>query len=167
MDQKIWYMETSEQRRGPFSINELLQKGLTGDSQVWKPGMTDWRHAREVPEMALGFDLNKIKNEIEIDTYKFMTEENADFRLQIEQLEKSYEDLLDEKFGIKAILKDMEEKDAELCSQVDSLKKNNEESFNLKLDLTVKLKALEDENVQLRTKLKQLFTRLIPQWEEA
>ncbi|MCL2208032.1 MAG: DUF4339 domain-containing protein [Fibromonadales bacterium] len=167
MDQKIWYMETSEQRRGPFSINELLQKGLTGDSHVWKPGMTDWRRAREVPEMSLGFDLNKIKNEIEIDTYKFMTEENADFRLQIEQLEKSYEDLLDEKFGIKAILKDMEEKDAELCSQVDSLKKNNEESFNLKLDLTVKLKALEDENVQLRTKLKQLFTRLIPQWEEA
>jgi chromosome segregation ATPase len=154
-------MEINKQRQGPFSINELLQKGLTGESRVQKTGTIDWLTAKEVPEMAAAFDMIKMKNEIEIDTFKFMADENAEFRLQIERLEKSYEELLDEKSGIKAILKAMEDKDAKLCSQVDLLKDTNEELPNLKLGLTVELKALEDEKVELRSKLKQLFNKLI------
>lgn len=164
--ERVWYIGKNGQQQGPFSIDELMQKDLHGDSLVWKAGMADWLAAEKVPEIIDAFNLAKMKNEIEIDTFKFMAEENAEFRLEIEQLEKSYEELLDEKFGIKAILKTMEDEEAKLCSQVDSLKKNNEKSLNLKLDLTGKLKALEHENVELRSKLKQLFIRLIPQWEE-
>jgi len=154
-------MEMNKQQVGPFSIDELLHKGLTGESLVWKEGMEKWITAKEVSEMAAAFDLIKMKNEIEIDTFKFMADENAEFRLQIERLEKSYEELLDEKSGINAILKAMEDKDAELRSQIDLLKDSNEELPNLKLGLTVELKALEDEKVELRSKLKQLFNNLI------
>jgi chromosome segregation ATPase len=156
-------MEINGQEQGPFSVDELLQKGLTGESLVRKTGMANWLTAKNVHEMAVAFDLIKTKNEIEIDTFKFMADENAEFRLQIERLEKSYDELLDEKSGIKAILKAMENKDAELRSQVDLLKDSNEELPNLKLSLTVELKALEDEKVKLRSKLKQLFTKLITQ----
>ncbi len=154
-------MEIKGQRQGPFNVDELLQKGLTGESLVQKTGTANWLVAKEVPEMAAAFDVIKMKNEIEIDTFKFMADENAQCRLQIERLEKSYEELLDEKSGIKAILRAMEEKDAELSSQIGLLKDSNEELPNLKLGLTVELQAMENENVELRSKLKQLFTKLI------
>ncbi|MDR1813042.1 MAG: GYF domain-containing protein [Candidatus Fibromonas sp.] len=160
-EQKIWYMEINGQQQGPFSIDELLQRGLTGPSLVRAEGMADWLEAKDVPEMAEAFELIKMKNEIEIETFKFMADENADFRLQIERLEKSYEELLDEKSGIKAILKAMADKEAELSSQVGLLKDSNEELPNLKLSLTTELKALESENVELRSKLKTLFTKLV------
>jgi hypothetical protein len=160
-EQKTWYMEINGQEKGPFGLDELLQKGLTGESLVWTAGMDSWIPAKNVPEMASAFELIKMKNEIEIDTFKFMADENADFRLQIKRLEKSYEELLDEKSGIKAILKAMADKEAELSSQVDLLKDSNEELPNLKLSLTVELKALESENVELRSKLKQLFANLV------
>ena len=154
-------MEIKGQQQGPFSIDELLQKGVTGCSLVKKTETANWLVAKEVPEIATAFDLIKMKNEIEIDTFKFMADENAEFRLQIERLEKSYEELLDEKFGIKAILEAMANKEAELSSQIDLLKDSNEELPNLKLSLTTELKALESENVELRSKLKQLFNKLI------
>ncbi|MDR2732830.1 MAG: DUF4339 domain-containing protein [Fibromonadaceae bacterium] len=161
MERKIWYIKIDGQQQGPFSIDELLQKGLSGDSLVRETGMANWLAAKEVPEMVDAFSMAKMKNEIEIDTFKFMADENAEFSLQVERLEKSYEEMLDEKSGLKAILKTMKDKDAELCSQIDLLKKDNEELLNMKLGLTVKLKALESENVELRSKLKQLFTKLI------
>jgi len=161
LEQKVWYMEIDGQQQGPFNVDELLQKGLTGCSLVKEEGMANWLTAKEVPEMVAAFDFVKMRNEIEIDTFKFMADENTEFRLQIERLEKSYEELLDEKSGIKAILKAMEDKEAELSSQIDLLKDSNEELPNLKLNLTVELKALENENVELRSKLKQLFSKLV------
>ena len=161
MEQKIWYMKINGQQQGPFSIDDLLQNGLSDDSLVRKTGTENWLAAEDVPEMVTAFDLAKTKNEIEIDTFKFMADQNSEFRLQIERLEKSYEELLDEKSGLKAILKDIADKDAELRSQVDSLKKSNEESPNLRLGLTTELKTLENEKVELRSRLKKLFNRLI------
>jgi septal ring factor EnvC (AmiA/AmiB activator) len=161
LEQKIWYIKTNGQQQGPFSIDDLLQNGLTGDSLVKKTGTENWLAAEDVPEMITAFDLAKTKNEIEIDTFKFMADENSEFRLQIERLEKSYEELLDEKSGLKAILKDIADKDAKLRSQVSLLKKTNEESPNMRLGLTVELKTLENEKVELRSRLKKLFNRLI------
>ncbi len=154
-------MQINGQRQGPFDVDELLQNGLTGESLVLKVGTENWLVAKDIPEISIAFDMVKMKNEIEIETFKFMADENAEFRLQIERLEKSYEELLDEKSGIKAILKAMADKEAELSSQVDLLKDTNEELPNLKLGLTGELRAMEDENVELRSKLKQLFNKLI------
>lgn len=36
---------------GPFSIDELKYKGITGDTLVWTEGMPNWVLARQVPEL--------------------------------------------------------------------------------------------------------------------
>ena len=38
-------------QEGPFSIEELSQQGITPESEVWAPGMTDWQQAGDVPEL--------------------------------------------------------------------------------------------------------------------
>ncbi|MCL2101524.1 MAG: DUF4339 domain-containing protein [Fibromonadales bacterium] len=161
MEQKIWHTEINGQQQGPFSIDELLQNGLTDQSLVWKTGMANWLAAKEVPEMVAALNLIKMRNEIEIDIFKYVADENDEIRVQIERLEKSYEELLDEKSGIKAMLKTIADRDAELSSRLDLLKKSNEKLPNLKLGLTVELKAIGNENIELRSKLKKIFAKLI------
>ena len=38
-------------QEGPFSIEELSQKGINPESEVWAPGMADWVQAGDVPEL--------------------------------------------------------------------------------------------------------------------
>ena len=38
-------------QEGPFTVEELAQKGLTPESEVWAPGMADWQQAGDVPEL--------------------------------------------------------------------------------------------------------------------
>jgi len=38
-------------QEGPFSIEELSQQGITPESEVWAPGMDDWKQAGDVPEL--------------------------------------------------------------------------------------------------------------------
>ena len=38
-------------QEGPFSVEELAQQGLTPESEVWAPGMSDWQQAGDVPEL--------------------------------------------------------------------------------------------------------------------
>ena len=38
-------------QEGPFSIEELTQQGLTPESEVWAPGMSDWQQAGDVAEL--------------------------------------------------------------------------------------------------------------------
>ena len=37
---------------GPFSVNELIARGITPDTLVWQEGMIDWKKASNVPELA-------------------------------------------------------------------------------------------------------------------
>ena len=37
--------------RGPYSIGDLIGRGLRGDTLVWKPGMDRWRRADRVEEL--------------------------------------------------------------------------------------------------------------------
>src|SRR5690606_14174110 len=37
---------------GPFSIEELKTKGITGDTYVWAEGMPNWVLAKSVPELS-------------------------------------------------------------------------------------------------------------------
>ncbi len=50
--QTQWYMGINGQQVGPISVNELIQKGLTAQTLVWKAGMENWKPAAEVPELA-------------------------------------------------------------------------------------------------------------------
>ena len=38
-------------QEGPFTIEELGQQGITPESEVWAPGMADWKQAGDVPEL--------------------------------------------------------------------------------------------------------------------
>lgn len=38
-------------QEGPFTVEELAQKGITPESEVWAEGMTDWQQAGDVPEL--------------------------------------------------------------------------------------------------------------------
>ena len=161
MEQKIWHTEINGQKQGAFSIEELLQNGLTTKSLVWRPGMEKWLIAEEVPEMIAAFNLVKMRNEIEIDVFKYVADENDEIRVQIEQLEKSHEELHVEGSDYKNMLKDIADKEAELRSRFDSLKKENEELPNLKLELTQELKAVGNENIALRSRLRGIFNKLV------
>ena len=38
-------------QEGPYTVEELGQQGLTPESEVWAPGMADWKQAGDVPEL--------------------------------------------------------------------------------------------------------------------
>ena len=38
-------------QEGPFTIEELGNQGITPESEVWAPGMADWKQAGDVPEL--------------------------------------------------------------------------------------------------------------------
>lgn len=43
---------TTKQQSGPFSIDELKQKGISSETMVWASGMADWTAAGSVDELA-------------------------------------------------------------------------------------------------------------------
>jgi hypothetical protein len=51
-----FFVAQNNQQTGPFDLNALqtmaVQKTLTRDSLVWKPGMAVWAKAADVPELA-------------------------------------------------------------------------------------------------------------------
>lgn len=47
-----YYILVNNVKQGPFQEEELKQKGITGNTMVWCVGMTDWKKAAEVPELA-------------------------------------------------------------------------------------------------------------------
>ena len=47
-----YYIAQNGQPVGPFEPNELLQQGLTINTQVWNETMSGWQQAGQVPELA-------------------------------------------------------------------------------------------------------------------
>ncbi|MBD5237061.1 MAG: DUF4339 domain-containing protein [Bacteroidales bacterium] len=47
-----YYLYLNGVRLGPYSKEELRLQGITQDSIVWRPGMTDWALADSVPDLA-------------------------------------------------------------------------------------------------------------------
>lgn len=46
-----YYIAENGQPAGPFELKELMQHGLTPNSQVWNEKMSGWTRASEVPEL--------------------------------------------------------------------------------------------------------------------
>ena len=46
-----FHLIVNGQQEGPFTVEELAQKGLNPESEVWAPGMADWMQAGDVPEL--------------------------------------------------------------------------------------------------------------------
>ena len=46
-----FHLIVNGKQEGPFTVEELSQKNLTPESEVWAPGMADWMQAGDVPEL--------------------------------------------------------------------------------------------------------------------
>ena len=46
-----FHLIVNGKQEGPFTIEELGQKGINPESEVWAPGMADWQQAGDVPEL--------------------------------------------------------------------------------------------------------------------
>ena len=47
-----FYLDGNYQQQGPVNMNELLERGVTKNTKVWKQGMSDWQDAGAIPELA-------------------------------------------------------------------------------------------------------------------
>lgn len=47
-----YYYSDGKDRFGPFTLQELRQQNLTPDTYVWWHPLTDWKKARNVPELS-------------------------------------------------------------------------------------------------------------------
>lgn len=50
-----WHVYLRGQQIGPVDESELPSMGITPDTLVWRPGMTDWRPASQMPELSYLF----------------------------------------------------------------------------------------------------------------
>lgn len=48
---EFFIIDHNGQQAGPFSFNQLVQKGISPETLVWKQGMADWTPARKVEEL--------------------------------------------------------------------------------------------------------------------
>ncbi len=46
-----FHLIVNGKQEGPFSVEELAQRNITPESEVWAPGMADWMQAGDVPEL--------------------------------------------------------------------------------------------------------------------
>lgn len=46
-----FYLLINNSKQGPYSIEELADKGLSPSTMVWTQGYTDWKLAKQVPEL--------------------------------------------------------------------------------------------------------------------
>ena len=47
----MYYLYIDDQQRGPFSIEQLAEMGITPETEVWTEGMSDWKQAGDVPAL--------------------------------------------------------------------------------------------------------------------
>ena len=48
---EYFIIDNNGQQAGPFSLDQLVQKGITPETLVWKQGMADWTPAWKVDDM--------------------------------------------------------------------------------------------------------------------
>lgn len=50
-----YYAMLDGERRGPMTLDELMEAGVLPDTYVWTRGMADWRRARDVGDICRAF----------------------------------------------------------------------------------------------------------------
>ncbi|NDV80998.1 CD225/dispanin family protein [Bacteroides sp. 51] len=53
--EEYYYLDQSNERKGPVAVDKLLFYGVTKETLVWKNGMVNWQAAGMVPELAFLF----------------------------------------------------------------------------------------------------------------
>ena len=52
---KIYFIHTGSEQTGPYTLEELKQKGINKDTPVWKEELPDWIKAGDLPELNILF----------------------------------------------------------------------------------------------------------------
>lgn len=47
----MYYLFIDNQQRGPYSLEQLAELGITPETEVWTEGMSDWQQAGDVPAL--------------------------------------------------------------------------------------------------------------------
>lgn len=47
----MYYLFINDEQRGPYSIEQLAEMGITPETEVWTEGMADWKQAGDVPQL--------------------------------------------------------------------------------------------------------------------
>lgn len=48
---KEYFFLKDKEQNGPFSIEQLLDKGLTNETLIWTDGMENWQKLKDIPEL--------------------------------------------------------------------------------------------------------------------
>lgn len=62
-----YYIGPNNQQQGPVPADQLLSRGVTGETMVWKAGMAQWQMAKDVPELSSYFGRSPFNAEKTID----------------------------------------------------------------------------------------------------
>lgn len=52
MEKKYYYIDSKGTQFGPLTINELIGAGIRPDTYVWRAGLSEWKLAKDLPEVA-------------------------------------------------------------------------------------------------------------------
>ena len=58
----LYYILENKERKGPFSLEQLAEMGISPDTMVWCKGMANWTKASEVEELAGILTSNRVEN---------------------------------------------------------------------------------------------------------
>ncbi len=47
----MYYLFINDEQRGPYSIEQLAEMGITPETEVWTEGMANWKQAGDVPQL--------------------------------------------------------------------------------------------------------------------
>jgi len=48
---KEYFYLSGPDQKGPFSVEEILTEGITGDTLIWCEGMENWQKLKDIPEL--------------------------------------------------------------------------------------------------------------------
>jgi hypothetical protein len=51
MESRWYYILDKNQKKGPFSIQELSENTITHNTKVWYPGLSKWQKASSLPDL--------------------------------------------------------------------------------------------------------------------
>ena len=57
--EEYYYLNSDNQRIGPFTLDQLLAKNITSQTLIWRAGLPQWTSAMAVPEVAARLNHNE------------------------------------------------------------------------------------------------------------
>ena len=76
---EFFIIDNNGQQAGPFSMDQLVQKGISPETLVWKQGMADWTPAWKVE------DLRAVLEAVEADKVNQNSNQNQGFNQEYKE----------------------------------------------------------------------------------